>query len=54
MLLRDKLVSKGATVVMTRTGDTLPDNALSPPSMYARTNFARNNYTDLFISIHMN
>lgn len=54
LLLRDKLVSKGATVVMTRTGDTLPDNALSPPSMYARTNFARNNYTDLFISIHMN
>lgn len=54
LLLRDKLAAKGATVIMTRTGDTLPDNLLNPPSLYARTNFARNNYTDLFISIHMN
>ncbi len=54
LLLRDKLAAKGATVIMTRTGDTLPDKLLNPPSLYARTNFARNNYTDLFISIHMN
>jgi N-acetylmuramoyl-L-alanine amidase len=52
-MLRDKLTSLGATVVLTRTGDTLPDNAWSPPRMYARTDFARNNNTDLFISIHM-
>ena len=53
LILRDKLVKKGATVIMTRTGDTNPDNNRNPPSLYARTDFARNNYTDLFISIHM-
>ncbi len=54
LLLRDKLVAMGATVIMTRTNDTNPDNLLNPASLYARSNFARNNYTDLFISIHMN
>ena len=51
--LRDKLEALGATVIMTRTDDTLPDNAVNPASMEARTDYARNNGTDLFISIHM-
>lgn len=53
LLLRDKLTALGATVVMTRTDDTCPDDLMNPPSLFARTTFARNNYTDLFISIHM-
>ena len=53
LLLRDKLQALGATVVMTRTTDVNPDNSLSPPSMDARTAYARSNGTDLFLSIHM-
>lgn len=54
LLLRDKLQALGATVIMTRTTDINPDNASSPASMVNRVNYARNNGTDLFISIHMN
>ena len=47
LLLRDKLEELGATVVMSRTTDV-------NPAMEARTNMARNNGTDLLLSIHMN
>ncbi len=50
LILRDKLTALGATVDMTRTTDVLPDN----PTMATRTAHARNNNTDLFLSIHMN
>lgn len=53
LMLKDKLETLGATVVMTRSSDVNPDNALSPPSLDARNAYARNNGTDLFISIHM-
>ena len=49
-LLQAKLESLGATVVMTRTTDVLPDKE----DMSPRTDHARNNGTDLFVSIHMN
>ena len=49
-LLRDKLTALGATVVMTRTTDVNPDN----PDMRSRTAHARNNGTDLLVSVHMN
>ncbi len=51
--LKAKLEGLGATVVLTRTDDTLPDLTVTPNSMSARTAFARNNGTDLFLSIHM-
>lgn len=50
LILQEKLEALGATVVMTRTTDMLPDN----PTMSARTTLARNNGTDLLLSIHMN
>lgn len=50
LILQKKLEALGATVVMTRTEDVLPDN----PTMSARTTLARNNDTDLLLSIHMN
>ncbi len=50
LILQRKLEARGATVVMTRTTDVLPDN----PTMDARTELARNNHTDLLLSIHMN
>ena len=50
LLLRDKLEALGATVKMTRTTDMLPDNGTMQP----RVDAARNNGTDLFMSIHMN
>lgn len=53
LLLRDKLEALGATVKMTRTTDVLPDNNSSQP-MQPRVDMARNNGTDLFMSIHMN
>ena len=46
LLLKDKLIAAGATVTMTRNGDTNPD-------LNGRTDPARNNGTDLYISIHM-
>ena len=48
--LCDKLISLGATVIMTRTTERAPKGTLN---LSVRTDFARNNYTDLFISIHM-
>lgn len=48
--LKNKLEALGATVAMTRTTDVNPDN----PDMSSRTAFARNNGTDLLISVHMN
>ncbi len=50
LVLQKKLEALGATVVMTRTTDVLPDN----PTMSTRTAHARNNNTDLLLSIHMN
>ena len=44
--LREKLQALGASVRMTRTGDT-------NPTVDARMNAARNNGTDLLISVHM-
>ena len=44
--LRDKLVALGASVTMSRTGDT-------NPSMDSRVDMARNNGTDMLISIHV-
>lgn len=44
--LRDKLVALGASVTMSRTGDT-------NPSMDSRVDMARNNGTDMLISIHI-
>lgn len=49
-ILKDKLQALGATVVMTRTTDVNPDN----PDMSSRTVHARNNGTDLLLSVHMN
>lgn len=49
-ILQRKLKALGAQVVMTRTTDILPDN----PTMATRTAYARNNGTDLLLSIHMN
>ena len=46
LMLRDKLVEAGATVTMSRTGDT-------NPSMDSRVDMARNNGTDMLISIHI-
>ncbi|MBO5797432.1 MAG: N-acetylmuramoyl-L-alanine amidase, partial [Clostridia bacterium] len=46
-LLRDKLESLGATVIMTRTDD-------SDLSLLERTVIARATHADLFLSIHMN
>ena len=46
LMLRDKLVAAGATVTMSRTDD-------SNPAMDYRVDIARNNGTDLLISIHM-
>lgn len=55
LMLRDKLQALGATVVMTRTTDINPDLTVpGESSMVHRVNYARNNKTDLFISIHMN
>ncbi|MDD2361450.1 MAG: N-acetylmuramoyl-L-alanine amidase [Oscillospiraceae bacterium] len=48
--LRDKLTALGATVIMTRSTEKAPKGTLD---LSVRTDFARNNYTDLFISIHM-
>lgn len=50
LILQKKLEALGATIVMTRTTDVLPDN----PTMSTRTAHARNNDTDLLLSIHMN
>ena len=50
LILQKKLEALGATIVMTRTTDVLPDN----PTMSDRTTLARNNNTDLLLSIHMN
>lgn len=50
LILQQKLEALGATVIMSRTTDVLPDN----PTMSARTTLARNNHTDLLLSIHMN
>ena len=50
LILQRKLEALGATIVMTRTTDVLPDN----PTMSSRTELARNNGTDLLLSIHMN
>lgn len=50
LIIQRKLEALGATVVMTRTTDVLPDN----PTMSSRTELARNNNTDLLLSIHMN
>lgn len=49
-ILKNKLQALGATVVMTRTTDVNPDN----PDMSSRTAYARNNGTDLLLSVHMN
>ncbi len=50
LLLRDKLTTLGAEIMMTRTTDVLPDD----PTMSARTTHARGGDTDLLLSIHMN
>ena len=50
LILQRKLEALGATIVMTRVTDVLPDN----PTMSSRTALARNNGTDLLLSIHMN
>ena len=50
LILQKKLEALGATIVMTRTTDILPDN----PTMSTRTAHARNNDIDLLLSIHMN
>ena len=46
LMLRDKLVEAGASVTMSRTGDT-------NPSMDSRVDMARNNGTDMLLSIHI-
>lgn len=50
LTLKAKLEALGATVAITRTTDVNVDN----PDMSSRTDFARNNDTDLLISVHMN
>lgn len=45
--LKQKLEAAGAIVKMTRTGDTFP-------SLQERVQFAKNNYGEIFISIHAN
>lgn len=52
LALRDKLESMGATVVLTRTEDT-HFSTDSHDDLVARADMARNNGTDLFISLHM-
>jgi len=52
--LRQKLEALGATVIMTRTTDVLVDNQRNPPSLLARNAYARNNFSDMFISMHVN
>ncbi|MCI9414273.1 MAG: hypothetical protein HFJ79_03710 [Clostridiales bacterium] len=52
LTLRDKLQAMGATVVLTRTGDvhlSTDDHT----DLEARAAFARNNRTDMMISLHM-
>lgn len=56
--LRKELISKGATVTMTRTGDydLASDGAIShkKEDMKKRVEIMNQNKTDLFISIHLN
>lgn len=47
LLVQEKLEALGATVIMSRTTDV-------NPSMNSRVDLARNNATDLLVSIHMN
>lgn len=46
-LVKAKLEASGAIVKMTRTGDTYP-------SLQDRVDFAKNNYGEVFVSIHVN
>lgn len=52
LALRDKLESLGATVTLTRTGDSHLASD-DHDDLVARADMARNNGTDLFISLHM-
>lgn len=46
-LVKQKLEAQGATVKMTRTGDTYP-------TLPERVAFSKNNFAEIFISIHVN
>lgn len=46
-LVKKKLEASGAIVKMTRTGDTYP-------SLQDRVDFTKNNYGEIFVSIHVN
>lgn len=46
-LVKQKLEAQGATVKMTRTGDTYP-------TLPERVAFSKNNYAEIFVSIHVN
>ena len=46
-LVKQKLEAQGATVKMTRTGDTYP-------TLPERVAFSKNNYAEIFLSIHVN
>lgn len=46
-LVKAKLEASGAIVKMTRTGDTYP-------SLQDRVSFAKNNYAEMFVAIHVN
>lgn len=46
-LVKQKLEAQGAKVKMTRTGDTYP-------SLPERVAFSKNNYAEIFVSIHVN
>ncbi|WP_107942094.1 N-acetylmuramoyl-L-alanine amidase [Metasolibacillus fluoroglycofenilyticus] len=46
-LVKAKLEASGAVVKMTRVGDTYP-------SLQDRVDFAKNNYAEMFVSIHVN
>lgn len=46
-LVRQKLVAAGATVKMTRTGDTYP-------SLEDRVAYTKNNFGEIYVSVHVN
>lgn len=54
--VRDELVSRGATVVMTRDTDrsVAAPNAPHDDELQARCNVATNSHSDIFVSIHNN